>query len=268
MIQFNIQRFRKLAKWTLVNDKKYLVKSFLQVFAILTFLFLFFTWVMNRESVHSSINAYETCSIAVIILFGVTCVVGSSFMFYSMEGKHDMQTLMMLPASNFEKYMVRYIHWIFVVILSVAAFLVADVLQYTLHLVLGHTYGMYVVPVLVDMLGEFISATPASEELRRPRFLLSLFVLVVWFQSLYAVGATLFRTRKFNWIITTVFIILIGMLFYKVGDKIDAVQLNDQSDMMDYVIGLGFYLGWTIVNYWLSYRLFCRTQVISKWVNL
>ena len=101
MIQFNIQRFRKLAKWTLVNDKKYLVKSFLQVFAILTFLFLFFTWVMNRESVHSSINAYETCSIAVVILFGVTCVVGSSFMFYSMEGKHDMQNLMMLPASNF-----------------------------------------------------------------------------------------------------------------------------------------------------------------------
>ena len=107
MIQFNIQRFGKLAKWTLVNDKKYLVKSFLQVFAILTFLFLFFTWVMNRESVHSDINAYETCSIAVVILFGVTCVVGSSFMFYSMEGKHDMQNLMMLPASNFEKYLMR-----------------------------------------------------------------------------------------------------------------------------------------------------------------
>ena len=66
MIQFNIQRFGKLARWSLVNDKKYFVKSFLQVFAILTFLFLFFTYVMSRESVHSSINAYETCSIAVV----------------------------------------------------------------------------------------------------------------------------------------------------------------------------------------------------------
>ena len=57
MIQFNIQRFGKLAKWTLVNDKKYLVKSFLQVFAILTFLFLVFTYVMSRESVHSDSHA-------------------------------------------------------------------------------------------------------------------------------------------------------------------------------------------------------------------
>ena len=101
MIQFNIQRFGKLARWSLVNDKKYFIKSFLQVFAILTFLFLFFTWVMSRESVRSSINAYETCSIAVMFLFSTTVVMGSSFMFYSMEGKHDMQNLMMLPASNF-----------------------------------------------------------------------------------------------------------------------------------------------------------------------
>lgn len=266
MIQFSLNRFGKLARWSILGDRRYFVKSFLQYLVVLLLMFLFFTIVIEMNGGHYM--GYRSCAIGVFAVVTVNIVLGPALMFYSMEGKHDMQTLMMLPASNFEKYMVRYIHWIFVVILSVAAFLVADVLQYTLHLVLGHTYGMYVVLVLVDMLGEFISATPASEELRRPRFLLSLFVLVVWFQSLYAVGATLFRTRKFNWIITTVFIILIGMLFYKVGDKIEAVQLNDQSDMMDYVIGLGFYLGWTIVNYWLSYRLFCRTQVISKWVNL
>ena len=152
MIQFDIHRFGKLAKWSLVNDKKYLIKSFLQVFAIFVFLFLFFTYVMSRESVRSSINAYETCSIAVMILFGVTCVVGSSFMFYSMEGKHDMQNLMMLPASNFEIYLMRYASWILLLPLYLVAFLGADVLQYVVNLMVGHEHVTFVTSTLVDSL--------------------------------------------------------------------------------------------------------------------
>jgi hypothetical protein len=209
-------------------------------------------------------TGYSSCGIAVFAVLIVNIVLGPALMFYSMEGRHDMQTLMMLPASNFEKYLVRHINWILVVILSVVACLIADVLQYLLHLLFGHDYGRFVVSVLNDFLFDSINKVEAYST----RFIVSITTIVIWFQSLYAVGATLFRTRKFNWIITTVVIILIGMLFYKVGDKVEAVQLNDHSGIMDYVIGVGFYLVWTIINYWLSYRFFCRTQVIGKIVNI
>ena len=264
MIQFNLKRFGKLACWTLTNDKRYFIKSFLQMFVALILIFLFFTMVVKVNGGH--LNAYKSCTIAVMAILGVDIILGPALMFYSMEGKHDMQTLMMLPASNFEKYLVRYAHWLVLLPCYLVAIFGADLIQYIIHLVVGHDYARFVTSVLInDMIGETIMT---SAELTRPRFILSIIVLVIWFQSLYAVGATLFRSRKFNWVITTVVIILIGTLFCMIGDKFEAIQLNNYSTMMDYAIGFGFYLVWAMINYWLSYRCFCRTLVIAKWVNI
>ena len=49
MIQFNLKRFGKLACWTFRNDKRYIVKSFLQAFVILLLIFLFFTMMPAGE---------------------------------------------------------------------------------------------------------------------------------------------------------------------------------------------------------------------------
>ena len=259
MIQFNIQRFGKLARWSLVNDKKYFIKSFLQVFAILTFLFLFFTWVMNRESVHNSINAYQTCSIAVIILFGTTFVLGSSFMFYSMEGKHDMQNLMMLPASNFEKYLMRYASWILLLPLYLVALLGADALQYVVNLMVGHEYVTFVTSTLVDSISQM------SQQLERDSHLCavvlnSVLPIAVLFHSLYALGATFFRTRKFNWVLTTLVIILLSII---PNTQVSPAEATTTDLLITDLVALC----WTILNFWLSYKLFCRQQVIGKFIN-
>ncbi len=258
MIQFNISRFGKLARWSLVNDKKYFIKSFLQVFAILTFLFLFFTWVMNRESVHSSINAYETCSIAVMFLFSTTVVMGSSFMFYSMENKHDMQNLMMLPASNFEKYLMRYASWILLLPLYLVALLGADVLQYVVNLMVGHENVTFVTSTLVDSLSRLFQLDVHSH--LRHVLLHSVLSLSVLFHSLYALGATFFRTRKFNWVLTTLVIILLAIVPHV---SVPAAEATTTDILITDLVALC----WTILNFWLSYRLFCRQQVIGKFIN-
>ena len=263
MIQFNINRFGKLAKWSMLGDKRYFVKTFLQFLVVVLLVFVFFTMIVKMGG--SPLMGYRSCAIAEFAVVIVNIVLGPALMFYSMEGKHDMQTLMMLPASNFEKYLVRYSNWIIVVAVSIVACLVADGLQYLLHLLFGHDYGMFVTSMLWQIFGEFATHT---SEAAHPRFIVSMITLVIWFQSLYAVGATLFRSRKFNWVITTVVIILIGMLFIKMGDKIEAIQLNDHSADLDYGLGAGFYLSWAMINYWLSYRFFCRTQVRNRFVNL
>lgn len=265
MIQFNINRFGKLAKWSMLGDKRYFVKTFLQFLVVVLLVFVFFTMIAKMGG--GPRMGYRSCAVAEFAVVIVNIVLGPALMFYSMEGKHDMQTLMMLPASNFEKYLVRYSNWIVVVAVSIVACLVADGLQYLLHLLFGHDYGRFVTAVLFDMFASAANNVHTSEA-TRPRFILSMIVLVIWFQSLYAVGATLFRSRKFNWVITTVVLILIGMLFVKIGDKFEAVQLNDHSAMLDYITGVGFYLVWAMINYWLSFRFFCRTQNIGKLVNL
>ena len=265
MIQFNLCRFGKVAKWSLQGDKRYYVKTFLQFLVVMLLTFLFFSMVVKVNGNH--VNGYKSCAIAEFAVVIVNIVLGPALMFYSMEGKHDMQTLMMLPASNFEKYLARYFNWIIVVAISFVACLGADVIQYLIHTLLGHDYTRFVTSVLGDLFVRAANDVHTSQA-THPRFILSMIVLVIWFQSLYAVGATLFRSRKFNWVITTVVIILIGMLFVKIGDKFEAVQLNDHSAMLDYITGVGFYLVWAMINYWLSYRFFCRTQNIGKLVNL
>ena len=262
MIQFNLCRFGKLAKWSLQGDKRYYVKTFLQFLVVLLLTFLFFSMFVKGGGNH--VMGYRSCSIAEFAVVLVNIVLGPALMFYSMEGKHDMQTLLMLPASNFEKYLARYFNWIIVVVISIVACLVADGLQYLIHTLLGHDYTRFVTSVLNDVVVKALNENEAFNT----RFFVSVLVLLIWFQSLYAVGATLFRSRKFNWIITTIVIILIGMLFYKIGNKVEAIQLNEHSTMMDFALGVGFYLVWATINFCLSYRFFCRTQNIAKFVNL
>ena len=79
MIQFNLQRFIKLARWTLTVDKKYHIKSFFQNLVIFTLVFVFFTSITFTVSQQAA--NYLPCSITAIVAFAVTLVLGSSFMF-------------------------------------------------------------------------------------------------------------------------------------------------------------------------------------------
>ena len=55
MIQFDSNRFGKLAMWSLRNDRSYYVRSFLQIFAVQTLMFLFFTTGVLRINNNSGI---------------------------------------------------------------------------------------------------------------------------------------------------------------------------------------------------------------------
>ena len=262
MIQFNFNRFGKLVRWSLTNDKRYYVKSFLQMLVTMLLLFLFLTMITKTHQGHS--GNYGPCAFAAMLMLVVTPVLGPSFMFYSMKGKHDRQALMLLPASNFEKYLMRYSTWIILVPLYIVAFFAADLLKYFIHWVLGHNYGTLVASVVV----KFMNEVPQKEaEAASPHFLMDIMITALWFHSMYALGATFFRSRKFNWVLTTIAAILLGMLqawFFPFEERTADVETM-VSDLLivDIVAAC-----WIVLNFWLSYKLFCRTQVIGKYVNL
>lgn len=261
MIQFDIHRFGKLARWSLVNDKKYYVKSMLQIFAMLVFFFLFFTYVMRG---HTSADGYKVCCFIVVTMLIVTFVLGPSSMFFSMEGKHDRQALLMLPASNLEKYLMRYASWILLLPLYLVAFLGADVLQYVFNQLVGHEYVTFVTSTLVDSISRMQQSMPDNVH---SMFWNSLWLLAVWFHSLYALGATFFRTRKFNWVLTTIVIILLTILqawAYPYEEFVS--DRNASTTTASHITNL-VALCWVVLNFWLSYKLFCRQQVIGKFIN-
>ena len=138
MIQFNIKRFGKLAVWSLTNDRSFYTKQALTMLTVLTLLFVcvtthFFQVRSIGAYEASDIRAYQTCTIATVAAFLITIITGPSWMFSSMKGKHDLQTLLMLPASNFEKFLMRYATWLVLLPLYLAAFFVADLTQYLVN---------------------------------------------------------------------------------------------------------------------------------------
>ena len=238
------------------------MKTFFQTLVIMTLVYVFFTSItitFGKENAN-----YRACALATIILFVSTFVVGSSFMFYSMDRKHDMQALLLLPASNFEKYLMRYVSWILLIPLYVVATVAADLVQYVFGLVVGHEEVRFVASATMEMLSKTWSQVPAE---KHSIVVVGLMLLFFWFQSVYALGATFFRTNKYNWIPTTAIIIVLFMLMVWLspeGGKIELVKDDTASDM---VINVG-YVVWVVLNFWLSYRLFCRRQVIGRFVNL
>ena len=260
MIQFNIHRFGKVAKRSLTNDKKYHWKSFLQTLVILMLVFLFFTTSQNRIMVGQISYSYQACCIATLVSFVVTIVLGPSFMFYSMDGKHDMQALMMLPASNFEKYLMRYASWIILLPIHLVAFFAADLVQYIVNMLMGHDYTTFVTTCLVDVVIDTWHKIPAG--LHVPIAVSAIFS-IVWLHSCYALGATFFRSNKYNWVATTIVIILITIVqlaIFPEGKEL----INRMPSIMEVIVTLV----WVILNFWLSYKLFCRQQVIGKFVNM
>ena len=261
MVQFNLNRFRKLVRWSLTMDRRWFVKNTLSWLVVFTLMFLFFTCVARFNDQPASLPAYGACTSMVLFTTGAILVLGPTMMFNSMRGKHDDQQLLTLPASNLEKYLMRYSYWLLLLPSFAGSFVVADLLQYLVNWLLGHESRMLVMQYM---------GSPQLHIGDVPRPLGVFIVLTfVWLHSCYAVGATFFRSHKYSWILTSVTLIVLGIILTALwpNDEISrslssvtAVNLLRLCDVL-YVVLIAF-------NFWLSYKFFCRQQVIGKYVNV
>lgn len=264
MIQFDLNRFGRLARWSLTMDKRYYVKSTLSWTVMLTLLFLFFTCVVNFDNHYDGLQAYQSCTMMVVVMLLVIVVLGGAFMFQNMKDKHDDQRLLMLPVSNLEKFLMRYSTWLLLLPCLLVSFVAADMVQWLVNTLLGHEYTMLVMQYISNAT---FGIHWASDIPRALRF--SIVLTFFWLHSSYLLGATFFRSHKYNWILTSAVLIvggiLLGMLF---PNDYLANRIDESTAISLLNVGNGAYLLLTVFNFWLSYRLFCRTQLVGRFINI
>ena len=263
MVQFNFNRFKQLACWSLTNDKSYFLRNYFQVLVSATLVFLAFTTGFIG---YPGPNNHNVCGVISLLMMGGAVVVGPSMMFQSMKGKHSTESLLMLPASNFEKYLVRWSTWLIILPLTILALFTADLIQYFFNLALRTDYVAFVISDYAKIV-ETIFAFHAIGGMYAWETIITSFITILWLQSFYAVGGTFFRSHKHAWILTTISFILFFMILRWVFNGGSVTVPSDDSTLVKVAIEAVRIL-WIMFNYWLSYRLFCRTQVIGKWVNL
>lgn len=184
-------------------------------------------------------------------------------MFYpysKIKERYQNRSLLMLPASNLEKYITHYAFtWLFFLNLS-GGILIADILQYAVHTMMGHEGARLMIQELVQ--GKLLERIVGS--VNTSLVLFSWGAIAVWLHSVFALGATFFKSYKQGINLTISLLFVFGLMIFALfgfGIVVETWWNNVQFFN-------AMFLLLTPVNFLLSYYFFCRQQITARFINI
>lgn len=281
MKNFNINRFWQVLKWTVLTEKKNILTAciaFTVAFLAIQ-LFSCFTVLDINESLGqaATLAAMGSC----LAIIGFASAYYTSGVLGNARTSRQRTTALMLPASNLEKFVARLVYCciVMLVVLYVAA-TAATFLRMFLEWIAGHddiTAGFSVLFGFDPSFDVDVTYNGIREEDRWP--LLFSIASTIWSISLFVLGGTFFRKRPFVWTFVSLFVagmVLFTIIFYvctligemNVKNLLEPIFKDMTIETFLNWVG-AFFLAFSALNFWISYRLFCRLQVVQhKWFNV
>lgn len=280
MKTFNRKRFCNAMIW-LTATRLHDVLKLTIGFAV--FFFFLFLWVGTaRADGHTDLMLLNSSALGIFYtVCGLVLTFSGSFVTNDMRTNQERVNVLMLPASNLEKFVSRCLFALLSSVVSLfVALVAADVCQLLFRLVSGGGC------VSMTWLALTSFAEMTTGVFFRYSFEAGVTMLLTFFtaHSFYVLGGTLFRRNQ--WILTTA----MSFVLFNVMGWISAIVLpyaegnifafsewlrsvsENNPDKVVYcglVISNLFMLALTTLYYWLAYRLFCRIQLKNnKWTNL
>lgn len=288
MSTFIFNRFSQALKCQFLVSRK----SWIRLFGIYTLVMfmanLFWTrvqgtsynYMVENWGMEDAIRTYnhhveQTVAFGVFF-FCIAMLFGISSIFSQMKDTRKRSAYLLWPVSNLEKYVVSFLlSFVLMAILTFGAYVLADVLRVLLDWANGR-----VVIWGVTKLSEPFTAPDGPFEYWQMVWML--FAWVFYIHSLYIVGGTLFRRQQF--LLTSATIAVVAILLVMILNQIDwnSVDIkfvtgtwDEKTSTYNRVFHPDFYILNAVVtllipiHYWLSYKIFCRMQVINnKWLNV
>ena len=257
MKNFEYNRFLQTLKWNIITEKKTLLTHTLAFVAAFLLIQLFYICLVNMFQQPGSSIVMAGMLMSLSIAFFLTYYYASGIL-GNARTKEQRTTVLMLPAGNAEKFCARLVYVLVVIpLLVIAAFIVATLLRMGIQLLLGHDYIVFGLDFLMDDGGFGFLSTWSSHLLG-----VSIFVL----------GGVLFRKHPFIWTCVSMLAILfaIGLVMILIIKLLDPPHPHIHVEA-DFPRAVGYVLAAivTVFNFWLSYRLFCRLQLVQhKWFNV
>lgn len=275
MKNFDMNRFGRTLRWSALMTRKEALTNL----ASMTFAFavLAVVQVMSSRNVPDIVvenNLHNFTSFALFV-FLIICFIGGCWIFSNMKTKEQRITFKMLPATDLEKFVVRALYatvvwWL----MAFVAFCLADLFRMLVSLVAGVSIKGSAVPLFLSMIFANTNVSINSLNTNDVAFATAIFVMAhawfFWVHSLYILGGTLFRRRQF--VQTTLAHCVIGLVFTPIlinfVDSSDSLALRDSLVAIVWTAAAVFAV-WGLLDWWLSYRIFRRMQVINnKWLNI
>ncbi len=271
MKQFDLSRFWLTLKTDNVLQWKASLRLTLGMAFALTTIYVVNSLTYSDSLGENRFYTYlNTCWGLTLFCFIFFMGIGGCFMASNMKTKQLRIAFLSLPSFNMEKFLSRFL-WCTVgfFLFFCVAMVIADLLRAVFCLsVHGNACGSILV-YHFKMLGMASFNDPNGNfEMEIVYAVIMVTSVALYSHSVYLLGGVFFR--KFNWILTTVVCYAVSpflaLLNYYVD--IEPVVKSDGLTTMAYIV-TSVCLLLTVFNYWASYRLFCRSQVIcNKIVNI
>jgi uncharacterized membrane protein len=257
---FNIQRVGWLSRWILATDMPYYRKSAATTLAVILFILLIPTLQYffggDRET------AGEFPATVMLFMLAAVFLLGGSYMMYSYsQRKEGLRELNLLPASNQEKFLMRYLlSFLSQLVICIGCILIADLVQYVVGWIIGRSETCFFIPLMCDILSRF-------DNIPGP-MVWCLFTQFLWVHTFYIVGANFFRNIKFSWLFTSIVLFVLFLAgIYLLNSFVEngrQVTLYMENHTWQFSF---LFLALSIFHVWLAYRLFCRRQLVGRFFN-
>lgn len=283
---FDLHRFGLLMKWETLTEKKDYISGTIGIAIALTFLFCQQILRMKMQGFNAlPLDARESAflmnldmmsGMAMFTIF-LSLTIGASFIFNNMKSKQQRIAYLMMPASNLEKFLARYLHVSIGYMVCVAVALVfADLMQYIFTKIMLDGVGGSVIGTMCNDV--FSNNEPSTFRFGHMRILgwyVDAMAITIIFSTnaFWTFCGTIYRRQAWLFTFCTAFVLWFLLIFINtnVYDFATLIFGNINEDNWKVYFWIILILMW-VVNaalYWGSYKIFSRMQVINnKWLNI
>lgn len=271
---FQFSRLLMVMRWDMfTNLKSYLNMMLGMTFALLPFFIMQLYQLSKQYQLFpDTIDlSYLGMSQYVLMIFSIAMYMMATQIFMVMKTTGQREQFLMLPASNLEKYISRFLFsTLGAVVAMITAIVVSDLVQLIFSFVLlpGHHQSvcLSIMALLWKIWTTFIESIDSAGALMLSLLIMTCGVLV---HSFFILCGTLFR--KHTIVVSGIlFIVMIYLVIYVIesvpGTITTCLMHGDNSWIFCLLIAELLLAGF---QYWLSYKVFTRMQVIcNRWINL
>lgn len=272
-------RFGRVLKLDFAEGRKSMIWGAL----CMLLLYLFFFWFAHNIGFHNMTDKDSNDPIAVQMYIHVICeavgafsamalfiflLIAASTLYRNEQKKQRRIAWLMLPASNLEKFLSRWVYLIaFSLVSGLLPFFVAD----GIHAIYLSMTGYPVMTAIDDFFHVMPHVPENVPEGDITVFWLSTIMMYSFFigiHAFYLLGGVFFK--KFHFIAVSALVVLAFAGFASLFNMLVTPRQSMSISITAYYISVTVF--WTLVITlftWLAYRLFCRWQVVThKFVNL
>ena len=230
---------------------------------------------LNSTDVELAGHQYQ---VSVCMFFSVVAFIAfyvlASCIFNNMKTKLQRESFLMLPACNLEKFVARLLMMsIGALVQLFAAVILADVIQFIFSFIITPDFHISITWAVLSHIIPIIQ--PFDNDWLK---WITLYSFILFSHSFATLGGTFYR--KLPVLLTACTGILLSMILGYIINKLGEAGVFDffshinfsNGSTADYCITITaffVFLALAAFNYWASYKLFTRMQVIcNKWINM